>query len=173
MNATVILNHCCARFVDFALPMLIQSSLLIVVLFALDLCLRERVRAVVRYALWMLLLIKLVLPPSLSLPTSLGYWIPGRAAIKPAAPKNTVDRSRSASREASAFVSPADLPTAAAPDRSDVNAPGSTKVSSYPSPSTAPSLEWSGLVVNPLKSRQAFRPKPAPCFRAGRHSGNP
>ena len=69
------LNHLGARFADFALAMLVQSSLLIVLLFALDLVLRNRVRAVVRYALWMLVLIKLVLPPSFAAPTSLAYWL--------------------------------------------------------------------------------------------------
>src|SRR5207245_11080745 len=65
------LNHLGARFADFALSMLVQSSLLIVLLFALDLVLRNRVRAVVRYALWMLVLIKLVLPPSFAPPARL------------------------------------------------------------------------------------------------------
>jgi beta-lactamase regulating signal transducer with metallopeptidase domain/tetratricopeptide (TPR) repeat protein len=61
-------------FVSFALPMLVQSSILIVVLLLADLLLRKKVRAVVRYWLWMLVLIKLVLPTNLSSPVSLGYW---------------------------------------------------------------------------------------------------
>ena len=36
-------------FVDMALPMLVQSSLLIIVLLVLDRVLRKRVRATVRY----------------------------------------------------------------------------------------------------------------------------
>ncbi len=95
MNATETVNHWGARLVDFALPMLIQSSLLIVVLFALDVLLRQRVRAVVRYALWMLLLVKLVLPPSLALPTSLGYWL-GAAKWNPTP---TTQRARVAVRD--------------------------------------------------------------------------
>jgi len=88
MNSFIdILNHWGGRFADFALPMLVQSSVLIVLLFALDLVLRNRVRAVVRYALWMLVLIKLVLPPSFAAPTSLAYWMPEKKAVKtPAAP---------------------------------------------------------------------------------------
>jgi beta-lactamase regulating signal transducer with metallopeptidase domain len=58
--------------------MLIQSSVLILVLWLLDLVLRHRVRAVVRYWIWLLILVKLVLPPSLSSPTSLVSWIGGR-----------------------------------------------------------------------------------------------
>jgi beta-lactamase regulating signal transducer with metallopeptidase domain len=60
---------------QFAWPMLWQSSLLIVVVFGLDLALRNRVRAGVRYGLWMLIPIKLLLPPSLALPTSLSWWV--------------------------------------------------------------------------------------------------
>ncbi len=60
-------------FVEFALPMLIQSSVLIVILLFLDLLLRKKVKAVFRYWIWMLVLIKLILPTSLSSPLSLGY----------------------------------------------------------------------------------------------------
>src|SRR5262249_8416698 len=59
----------------FAWPMFWQSSLLIVLLFAIDFLLRRKVRAAVRYALWSLLLIKLLLPPSLALPTSVAWWL--------------------------------------------------------------------------------------------------
>jgi hypothetical protein len=77
------LNHVGANFAGFALSMLVQSSLLIVALFLLDLVLRKKVRAVVRYPLWMLLLVKLVLPPSFAAPTGLGYWLPERKMVKP------------------------------------------------------------------------------------------
>jgi len=61
-------------FIEFALPMLIQASVLIVLLLLGDLVLRKRVRAVFRYWILMLILVKLVLPTSLSGPFSLGYW---------------------------------------------------------------------------------------------------
>ncbi|KKM73958.1 hypothetical protein LCGC14_1405140, partial [marine sediment metagenome] len=83
------LNSAGASFVAFALPMLIQSSLLIAVILGLDMILRKKVRAVVRYCLWMLVLVKLVLPATLSAPTGIGYWIGGNflspAAQSPAA----------------------------------------------------------------------------------------
>jgi beta-lactamase regulating signal transducer with metallopeptidase domain/polyhydroxyalkanoate synthesis regulator phasin len=60
-------------FVEFALPMLIQSSVLIVILLLVDLLLRKKVKAVFRYWIWMLVLLKLILPTSLSSPLSLGY----------------------------------------------------------------------------------------------------
>ena len=78
MNAIIeSLNSAGLWFVKFALPMLIQSSLLITVVLFLDLGLRKKVRAVVRYCLWMLILVKLVLPVTLAAPTGIGYWIGG------------------------------------------------------------------------------------------------
>jgi beta-lactamase regulating signal transducer with metallopeptidase domain/tetratricopeptide (TPR) repeat protein len=71
-NLTEILNSSGERFIEFAVPMLIQSSVLIVILLAVDLLLRKKVRATFRYWLWMLVLVKLALPPSFSLPVSFG-----------------------------------------------------------------------------------------------------
>jgi len=62
-------------FVGFAWPMLIQSSILIVVLLGLDLVLRKRIRAVFRYWMWMIVLVKLILPTALASPTSPAYWL--------------------------------------------------------------------------------------------------
>ena len=59
----------------FAWPMLWQSSLLITAVFALDFSLRRKVRAAVRYSLWLVVLVKLLLPPSLALPTGLAWWL--------------------------------------------------------------------------------------------------
>jgi len=59
-------------FVDYALEMLIQSSVLVLILLVVDSVLRKKVRAIIRYWLWMLVLAKLVLPASLSSPVSLG-----------------------------------------------------------------------------------------------------
>jgi beta-lactamase regulating signal transducer with metallopeptidase domain/protocatechuate 3,4-dioxygenase beta subunit/peroxiredoxin len=79
MNQSIVfLNAAGKGFVNIALPMLIQSSVLIVAMLVLDLLLRRRVKAVVRYGIWLLVLVKLVLPPSLAAPTSLVYWIGAR-----------------------------------------------------------------------------------------------
>jgi hypothetical protein len=81
----ILLNPLGDEFMRFAGPMLLQSSLLIVVLLACEALLRHRVRAVVRYGLWMLVLVKLVLPASLSVPTGIGYWLsPNSMAWLPA-----------------------------------------------------------------------------------------
>ncbi|MCF7976018.1 MAG: M56 family metallopeptidase, partial [Phycisphaerae bacterium] len=69
------LNQAGAAFCGFTWAMLIQSSVLIAVLYAIDRIIRHKVRAVVRYGVWMLVLVKLILPPTLSLPTGIGYWV--------------------------------------------------------------------------------------------------
>ncbi|MCH7557642.1 MAG: HEAT repeat domain-containing protein [Planctomycetes bacterium] len=76
MNAILEqINSAGKIFVEFALPMLVQSSVLILILLLIDFALRKKVRAVFRYGIWLLVLIKLVLPTSLSAPLSLGYFL--------------------------------------------------------------------------------------------------
>ncbi|HEY4414463.1 MAG TPA: M56 family metallopeptidase [Verrucomicrobiae bacterium] len=80
------LNQFGERFGEIAWPMLWQSSLLITVLFVFDLWLRRRLRASVRYALWLVVLVKLILPPTLALPTSPAWWLhptPAAAQLQP------------------------------------------------------------------------------------------
>ena len=75
MNAVLEqINSAGDWFVGYAVPMLVQSSVLIAVLLLADLVLRRKVRAVFRYWLWMLVLVKLILPISLSSPVSVGCW---------------------------------------------------------------------------------------------------
>ena len=52
-------------------PMFWQAGALIVLLGVVDLVIRKRVWPQLRYALWLLVLVKLVLPPTFSLSTSL------------------------------------------------------------------------------------------------------
>jgi beta-lactamase regulating signal transducer with metallopeptidase domain len=76
LNALVpFLNRAGDAAIQFAGDMLWQASLVIAVIFVLDLLLRNRARAALRYGLWLLVLVKLLLPPSLALPTGIGYWI--------------------------------------------------------------------------------------------------
>ncbi len=75
MNVVVeTINGAGGAFIDFSLPMLVQSSVLVVILLLIDDVLRKRVRAVFRYWIWMLVLVKLVLPVSLWSPVSIGRW---------------------------------------------------------------------------------------------------
>ena len=73
-NLINILNSTGDGFCKFALAMLIQSGILIVLLYLIDLLIRKHVRAVFRYCIWMLIFVKLILPPTLCLPTGIGYW---------------------------------------------------------------------------------------------------
>ena len=69
------INSTGRTFVGFVLPMLVQACVLILILLLADLLLRKKVRAVFRYWIWMLVLLKLVLPTWLSSPWSLGRWL--------------------------------------------------------------------------------------------------
>ncbi|MHC4603456.1 MAG: pectinesterase family protein, partial [Planctomycetota bacterium] len=81
MNAVLEqINSIGKAFVEFAVPMLAQSGVLIVILLLADLVLRKKVKAVFRYCIWMLVLVKLILPTSLSSPLSLGYWFGDKLA---------------------------------------------------------------------------------------------
>ena len=77
-NVLIGLNSIGRVFCDYAAGMFVQSALLVILLLVVDLLLRKRVRAVFRYCVWLLVLVKLVLPPTLSLPTGIGYWVGDR-----------------------------------------------------------------------------------------------
>src|SRR5215469_4343030 len=93
MNTVIeLLNRWGENFLNFAWPMLWQSSLLIAIVFAFDWALARRIRASVRYALWMVVLLKLLLPPALALPTGATWWLwrPKPAPIVPLIKNYTV-----------------------------------------------------------------------------------
>ena len=73
-NIIKIFNEAGRVFCDYSLSMFVQVSVLIVLLFIIDILIRKRVRATFRYCIWMLIFVKLVLPPALSLPTGIGNW---------------------------------------------------------------------------------------------------
>jgi beta-lactamase regulating signal transducer with metallopeptidase domain len=78
MNLTALLeflDRAGARSLTVAGPLLLQSSLLILLLLGLDRLLRRRARPALRHALWLLVPLKLLLPPSLAMPTGIGYWL--------------------------------------------------------------------------------------------------
>src|ERR1039457_6146091 len=76
MNSFIeTLNQWGGNYLNFAWPMLWQSSLLIAALFAVDILFRRKIRASIRYALWLVVLVKLCLPPALALPTSPAWWV--------------------------------------------------------------------------------------------------
>lgn len=76
MNSLIeTLNQRGGNFLGFAWPMLWQSSLLIMALFAMDFLFRRKLRASIRYALWLVVLVKLCVPPTVALPTSPAWWL--------------------------------------------------------------------------------------------------
>jgi len=60
-------------FIEFAIPMLVQSSIVIGILLLAERLLREKVRAVYRYWLGILIFVQLILPPLLISRVNLGY----------------------------------------------------------------------------------------------------
>jgi beta-lactamase regulating signal transducer with metallopeptidase domain len=68
-------------FCGYAGSTSVQLALLVMLLFAFDVLLRQRVRAVFRYYVWLLVLLKLLLPPTFSLPTGIGYWVGDRLPV--------------------------------------------------------------------------------------------
>lgn len=69
------LNTIGKSFVGFSGSMLVQSSVLIIVLLVLNAFLRKRIRVVLLYGIWMLVLVKLILPTTLWSPLGVGNWI--------------------------------------------------------------------------------------------------
>lgn len=65
------INTIAEGWLNWMWPMFWQVSALIVFVGAVDLLLRKRVWPQVRYALWLLILVKLILPPTFSLSTSI------------------------------------------------------------------------------------------------------
>jgi beta-lactamase regulating signal transducer with metallopeptidase domain len=84
------LNVWGAHFIDFAPPMLWQSTLLMALVFGFDFLLRRKIRPGVRYALWFVVFVKLLLPPTLALPTGAAWWLRSRPAIVPPPHTSTV-----------------------------------------------------------------------------------
>ena len=146
-----LLNSTGKSFTDFATSMLIQSTILITVLFVLDLVLRKRVKAVFRYCIWMLILVKLVLPTTLSSPTSLGYWfgdnLPIIATEKSSTAENTVTTVPLVA-PIGKVVSPETITTLPSVDTHPQSIAGTAAESDMTAAPAVPtvSLTWQGLV---------------------------
>ena len=120
MNSLIeTLNRLGGHFMDFAWPMFWQSSLLIALVWAVDFALARKIRASVRHALWLVVLVKLLLPPTLALPTGAAWWLfPAQPPIPaPTARSFTVTFDNPAALQA--FISPA-VPFAPPPPRLDL-----------------------------------------------------
>ena len=69
------LNQSGEIFGRYAWGWMIQSSLLLIVLLGLEWLLSKHTQAIFRYGLWLLILVKFILPPTLSLPSGIGDWV--------------------------------------------------------------------------------------------------
>jgi len=148
MNAILEqINTIGKSFVEFALPMLAQFSILFLILLLIDFLLRRKVRSVFRYWIWMLVLAKLVLPTSLSSPLSLGYLFGDRLTslqVAPIAPQP---------KEQAPVISPQTIDFSNVPPAVDTppvvtspkTLPSPTQPASLPSPPPT-TLSWQGVV---------------------------
>ncbi len=71
-----ILNNIADKWFVWHLAMLWQVAVLIVIVWVIDLLIRRWAWPQLRYALWLLILLKLVLPPTLTSPMSFTSEIP-------------------------------------------------------------------------------------------------
>lgn len=157
MNAVVeILNTAGRAFVEFSLPMLIQTCALILILLAVDIVLRRKVRAVFRYWIWMLVLVKLALPPSLGSPVSVGTWfgdtleVPTASLLEPDPPQAVEPQTAELSPVISGTFSQPDPMIAqplAAPPATRPTTPTQTAETRPPVETPAVSPSWQGLLL--------------------------
>ncbi len=77
-----LLNQTSAEALRYGVSLLLQTGALVGLLLLLDLAVGRRIRAALRHGLWMLVVAKLVLPPTLLLPTSAAYWL-GHWTLEP------------------------------------------------------------------------------------------
>ncbi|MCA9177310.1 MAG: M48 family metalloprotease [Planctomycetales bacterium] len=124
-----------------------QLCLLVAVLLTLDLLLRCH-SATIRYGLWSLVLLRLVLPPSFALPTGWGWWVlnpaPAQTAIAPTPLDSPVDLSAAFSLRRS------EGPGASLPQSSIYIAESPARV--HPSPATSATMAAASPVDSPTES---------------------
>lgn len=145
-----ILNRTGDSFCGFALTMLIQSGILIVLLYLIDLLIRKHARAVFRYCIWMLIFVKLILPPTLSLPTGIAYWC--NFDISPAASQTQAQPPS----EIAAFESlPLAQPTASFDVQTDITAPGPETADKPPLETTIAAVTKEESVITSVPSTAA------------------
>ncbi|MHC4647496.1 MAG: M56 family metallopeptidase [Planctomycetota bacterium] len=143
-----MLNGLGSHFCHWAPAMLIQSSILIALLLAADLLLRKRLRATVRYCIWMLVFVKLVLPPTFHLPTGIGQWLGRHLPPDPTVMRMSHSAPIDSAVDPIIVTPPADSVEFAAPVVS--RAPETlTQNASAPAPETPrlPGLTWQGLLL--------------------------
>ncbi|MEN8127328.1 MAG: M56 family metallopeptidase [Planctomycetota bacterium] len=74
-----LLNTMAEHWFTWQFAMLWQTAILIAIIWIVDLCIHKWAHPQVRYALWMLILVKLLIPPTWTSPASITSHIPGLA----------------------------------------------------------------------------------------------
>jgi len=117
----ISINSVGETFWQYSSQIFVQSSILIVLLLIIDFLLRKGVRATLRYWMWMLVFVKLILPPTFSLPTGIGYWFGGFLSPTPVVSKEapTVPIPETTTVMASEIpIQPAEISTIPSPETS-------------------------------------------------------
>jgi len=143
-NLVINLNSIGRGFCDYAGNMFVQSSVLIILLLIIDFLLRKRIRAIFRYCIWMLVFVKLILPPTLSLPTGIGYWSgdfisTNRFASKPISDMSTAESVKPIMSEELEI-------SAKSPQVKPVQSIYEVSASATTAISNLPALTWQGIV---------------------------
>lgn len=161
MSATVVsgmLEGAAGWWADWMFQMAWQVAILVIVLSAATYFLRRR-SAVFLHALWVLVLVRLVIPPSFAFPTGWGWWL-DRSPIQitardvPVTPTPTVS-SASKSETAQPVVSSSDEPTTSA----NADAFSAELAASATLPATRPGTDTQTFVASePAATAGAGRP---------------
>src|SRR5580704_3164031 len=125
------LNRVGALHWHFASAMFVQVAALVAVLGLVELCLRRRVRPVVRYWLWALVVLKLMLPVTLSTPASVAYWV-----VQEPAPVASTSIAPTVEIAPTTAAAPAEPPIA-----TDINQPPSEVLRGSPQVAINPPIE--------------------------------
>lgn len=125
---TAQLNHMAQIWWEWMFPMFWQVSILIILVTLLDMTLRRWAWPQVRYALWGLIFIKLIIPPSWQMPTSVISWIQPKV-------ENRI----------SIQVEPANLITAPSQQASVSSMPQQRQSDPQAITPVTPKLNWKGL----------------------------
>ncbi|MHC4552157.1 MAG: M56 family metallopeptidase, partial [Planctomycetota bacterium] len=103
---TNAINSIANGWFDWQLAMLWQTAILIGIIWVVDRCIRKWAHPQIRYALWLLILVKLILPPTVTSPASITDKIPG-LALRAAIPIVSGERENVTEQNSTASVPPA------------------------------------------------------------------
>jgi len=145
------INHYAGLWMNWQWAMLWQTAILVAVVALIDRLTRKWAWPQLRYALWLLILVKLVLPPTLTSPVSLTSMIPtlarqaiptqttGGTALTDAPPRQPIEQATSPTPEPVAFAPQA--------HRNQALPPVAEPAQTSPVLATAESLSWTAYAM--------------------------